>query len=103
MMDDIPTISREITSPVLPIFNDCTGGILIPHQITSHVLTSVNDCIPTISREITSPVLPIFNDCTGGILTPHQITSHVLTSVNDCIPTISRKIFVRPLNMPFYL
>ncbi|CAK9295418.1 unnamed protein product [Gordionus sp. m RMFG-2023] len=84
MMDDIPTISREITSPVLPIFNDCTGGILTPHQITSHVL-------------------PIFNDCTGGILTPHQITSHVLTSVNDCIPTISREIFVKPLNMPFYL
>ncbi|CAK9291249.1 unnamed protein product [Gordionus sp. m RMFG-2023] len=91
--DNGPTISRElnliltplqITSPVLPIFNDCTGGILTPHQITIHVLTSVNDCIPTISREITSPVLPIFNDCTGDILTPHQITSHVLTSVNDC-------------------
>ncbi|CAK9295840.1 unnamed protein product [Gordionus sp. m RMFG-2023] len=51
--DNVPTISRElnliltplqITSPVLPIFNDCTSGILTPHQITSHVLTSVNDC-----------------------------------------------------------
>ncbi|CAK9300571.1 unnamed protein product, partial [Gordionus sp. m RMFG-2023] len=51
--DNVPTISRElnliltpiqITSPVLPIFNDCTGGILTPHQITSHVLTSFNDC-----------------------------------------------------------
>ncbi|CAK9292239.1 unnamed protein product [Gordionus sp. m RMFG-2023] len=51
--DNVPTISKElnliltplqITSPVLPSFNDCTGGILTPHQITSPVLTSLNDC-----------------------------------------------------------